>query len=329
MDYRQGLIADQIGPVEDPYPDDLLIMCSSFEERCESSLRKLRADYRCRSALIFRYSGSDRKWDEVVQTRTKSLLSNLKLVCLQNLELVTCVREDPLDGFVKFQDLLGGDQAVEGKRITIDVSAFTKEYIMLLFRLIDATKNRVRVLHTRVDYRQGRYLPLSWGVKSIASVPFYNGTHLSGQETILIAYLGYEGHRSYAVWKSCEPSRTIAVIGYSEIDPYQPGVPTRAEKSNRLLLDAGEPLVERKYVPIYDLNANIKLLKEIYEYGSLYSNNICLAPFGSKVQALAVSLFIQEIGRQTAKVHVLTARPFFYTPEYPKPPLESWQYLLF
>jgi hypothetical protein len=150
-------------------------------------------------------------------------------------------------------------------------------------------------------------MPLSWGVKSIVSVPFYNGSHRSNQETVL----------------------TVAIIGYSEVDPYETGKLTRSEKSNRLLLSLDEPFIEKRYVPIYDLNANIKLLQDLYEDAKFYSMNLCLAPFGSKVQALATSILIQKISRETAKIHVLNARPFYYTHEYPKPPLDTWEYSLF
>jgi len=334
VEYIQRPVAGEIETIDDSFPDDFFITCASFEDRCKSSVAKLADSYRCNSALVFRYSGFHKKSGTLVEEHLEFLKSHLEARCTDpgHLQLIRCIREDPLDGFIKFQDPLEVlNKPLEGKRVTIDISAFTKEYIMVLFKLINVKKNKVRVFHTRVDYRkaQKRHLPLSWGVKSIISIPFHNGSHLSSYETVLIAQLGYEGHRSYAVWQSCEPLRTIALIGHSEVDPYEPGRETRAEKANKLLLSVGEPLVEKRYLPIYNLNANLKVLREIYADDAFYEKNLCLTPLGSKVQALAASLFIQGLTNSERELHVLSARPFFYTHEYPKPPLETWEYVLF
>lgn len=334
IEYIQRRVTGKIETIDDSVPDDFFITCASFEERCKTSVAKLADSYCCNSALVFRYSGSHKKSDTLVEDHLEFLKSHLEARCTvpRRLELIRCIREDPLDGFVKLEDALQlKGKPLEGKRVTIDISTFTKEYIMVLFRLIDVKKNKVRAIHTRVDYgkAQKTKLPLSWGVKSIISVPFYNGFHLSSQDTVLIAQLGYEGHRSYAVWQSCEPLRTIALIGHSEVDPYEPGRETHAEKANKLLLSVGESLVEKRYLPIYDLDSNLKVLREVYADDAFQEKNLCLTPLGSKVQALATSVFVQELTKDERNLHVLSARPFFYTHEYPKPPLETWEYLLF
>ncbi|GAG61551.1 unnamed protein product [marine sediment metagenome] len=195
-------------------PDDLFLTCASFEERCTNSISKLDKNYRTRVALIVRFHGRDRKSRESVQDNInylKGMLTNKLSSTNSQVYVVDCDKEDPLDGFIKVEEILQSEKFVStNKNITVDISTFTKEYLLVLFNLLNISKNRVRVLYTRGEQYDKE---LSWGVKSVGSVPFYNGYHTSDSKDLLVIFCGYEGHRSYAIWESCEPDKTFAIIG--------------------------------------------------------------------------------------------------------------------
>lgn len=312
-------------------PDDLFLTCASFEKRCTNSISKLGKSYKTRTALIVRFHGRDRKSRESVQDNTnylKGLLTERVSSSSRQACVVDCDKEDPLDGFIKVEEILQSEKLIlSNKNITVDISTFTKEYLLVLFKLLDISKNRVRVLYTRgKQYDKS----LSWGVKSIGSVPFYNGYHTSGRKDLLVIFCGYEGHRSYALWESCEPSKTFAIVGTP--DEYRSGDPLEAEKQNRRLLNVGKPLVEEQRAKVYDLNETIKLIREIYnEYVEKKGYNVCISPLGTKVQALGIHAFYKEREREgkDCNLHVLYARPFDYALEYVRESGALWEYLLY
>lgn len=305
--------------------DTLFLTSTSFERRCTFAPDKLSVDYKAKNFVIVRYrerhvivSGSKRlNFDDTYSKLSEQAkISNGKVLVLE------CNTEDPLDGYIELLEILEQlKRQYELPTITLDMSTFTKQYILLFIKALFDSKVYLRVLYTSAQNYQTQ---LTWGVKSIVSVPFYNGHQISRNGTVLVIFLGYERERSLAVWKSCEPIKTVAVVCKTE--NRNGSSLTQAERLNKHLISISEAEVKR--INRFDINETINVLEELQTRYPEEKYNVVVSPLSTKVQALGLGLFFQEIARVAGRCpfSVQYSIPFDYAKEYSLGGLNLWQY---
>jgi hypothetical protein len=146
---------------------------------------------------------------------------------------------------------------------------------------------------------------LSAGVKKVLTLPNFSGIYTPGYSPLLIILLGFEPIRARGILNLFQPSRKIGITG----------IPSRADLNWRRDLardmysnffgdqDRMIECSEFVYTECYNL------LEELYkEYAQ--TNNITVAPLGSKMQTLAVLLFLEK----HPDVQLLLSIPIKYDP---------------
>jgi len=288
-------------------PDDLFICCASFEERSVASTLRIAADFRTRFAIIFVVE--EPLYKREVAHNLARLQGELKKRSAEGIFVISCQRENPVEGVAQFKKAWQKCQprGSEGPFVTIDISGFTKIYLLELlhYLIIDLNLGIPRMLHTTQKYLPAK---LTRGVEQITTVPNFFGSPAMEKETLLILLLGFEPERSLAVWKQFNPAKTIALI----TNPPRSGNPDYvkyARENNAQLLS--QPSVEVRDVPPDNPYAVKKILEAIHK-DAKGSYNMVIGPFGTKSQVVGVFLFYLEY----PKAQIVYSFPAKYTRSY-------------
>ena len=130
--------------------DEVFVVCASFEDRTTAVIDSFSEGYKVSTSFIFKYDEKN----------------------------IICDHHDPLDGLSKFRDLCKSKGVVlEGNNMTIDITTFTKQYLLVLLRFIEKQEPKsVRLFYSEPeDYAIKWDKPLSYGLIDIVSVPSYGG----------------------------------------------------------------------------------------------------------------------------------------------------------
>jgi len=293
--------------LNDTGPDDLFICCASFEERCLSSAGTMGVDFLTKYAVIFMVE--DPEFKQEIEHNMYRLQTELRNKTTEGVFVVTCQRGNPVEGVNQLGNILKQCKLDndDGPFITIDISGFTKLYLLeLLNYLVEEKKlGMPRILHTTQKYLPSR---LTRGIEQITTIPNYYGSPSLEKETAMVLLLGFEPDRAISVWKQYNPAKTLALI----TNPPRTGNPDYvkyARENNADLLS--QPSVSVRDVPPDSPQGVKEVLDSIYEEME-ESYNIVIGPFGTKSQVVGVFLFCV----QHPKVQVIYSFPATYTKSY-------------
>ncbi len=200
-------------------------------------------------------------------------------------KIATSVR-DPIAIKIEFRKLLLDSKInLEDYFIIVDITSFPKVTLLTLFSEFFEKNAKGRILYVEPrDYE----LPFSIGVKDVRLLPLYGTYYLTGRKKVMVVLLGFEGDRSYAVWKKYEPDETICLVG----EPFSDNIEWKkiAEKENDLILSSLN--VRKDAISYVDSKESLKKLNDIYE---LYKNdNFIIAPLGTKFSTISVAYFVKD-----------------------------------
>jgi hypothetical protein len=288
-------------------PDDLFICCASFEDRCLSSISKMGIHYRTRFAIIFVIE--EPLYKKQVDNNLYRLQSELGKRTSKGIFVISCQRENAIDAISQLKNIWRQckPRNPEEPFITIDISGFTKVYLLELlhYLVVELNLGIPRMLHTTQTYLPTK---LTRGVEQITTVPNFFGSPSLEKQTVLVLLLGFEPERSLAVWKQFNPAKVIALITnpprYGNLHYLK-----YAQENNSYLLS--QPSVEITNVPADNPYAVKNVLEVIYN-DTRGSFNMVIGPFGTKPQAVGVFLFCLE----HPKVQVVYSFPVKYTRSY-------------
>ena len=162
---------------------DLVIVCSSFEDRCIRGSNILsEMGTKIDNSIIFNFKETDPESRKITNldslSRNLSLISNHSFV--YNSESVS-KPEDGIKHFIEF--FIENDIDFYGKKILVDISVMPKSYYFLLFKMLYEMhiQNSIYVMYTEPGrYKEptnGQYL-LTEGLDIVKSIPGYNGSNL-------------------------------------------------------------------------------------------------------------------------------------------------------
>lgn len=302
-----------IDTIDRNIPDSIFLSAVSFEERCMNSSRLLSGDYLTERVVLVRYRGADK--DSKRNAHQNDLIKTFENHLAQDgkVTVINCDKDDPIDGSVKLREALANSNLSEA-RITIDITTFTKQYLLVLLKSIkeDHPSSLIRILYTPGHYKVSPSHPekdaLSWGVKEIKPVPGFLGNALSWRDDILVLFLGYEGEKAFQIFQKFEPKKTLAVL------PNPPSYPN-ADRPTRTLnsrilsrpIEEVETCVADALDPESTRDLLIKLSKT---YEDEKNCNLIISPLCTKIQTLGILLFLWA--KKDTNAQVVYASPFWY-----------------
>jgi len=288
-------------------PDDIFICCASFEERSLSSPALMGGQFVQKYAVIFDVEGQD--YQKQVEKNRLRLQQELRKKTTEGIFIVTCTRENPVDGIRQIGDILKQCKLdpPPGPYVTVDISSFTKIYLLELLSYMDNELGwpLPRLLHTTQKYLPTR---LTRGVEQITTIPHFYGHPSMDRPNLLVLFLGFEPDRALSIWKQHNPARTVALI----TNPPRKGSPDYlkyARQNNEALLSS--PGVEVRDVPADDPAGVRDVLGALYEEVK-DDYNMVVGPFGTKSQTVGLYLF----HRDHPAVQVIYSFPSTYTRSY-------------
>ena len=222
---------------------------------------------------------------------------------------ICCDRADPSRGVAELNRRLRsvlGD--ARGGSATLDITSLTKQYQLLLLRLLESVLglSGVQVVYTPA----GQYKPrmLTKGVRHIGLVPGFEGEFSPRKKKALITFLGFDRYRALCVWNAIEPERTIPIVG---VDEARPGWVSKALAHNVSLLRR-RGVDQAIELPCYDPFAVWSGLTAIYS-DLAKQHNVFVMPLGTKPQVLGLYLLA---ARTLANLRVIYPLAGEYTKNY-------------
>jgi hypothetical protein len=305
--YGEPVVIKQLPRLNEYGADDLFICCASFEDRCASGAAKLAPSYRVRYSIIFVIEESF--YSKEVSDQLVKLQGELSHHTAEGMYIIRCQRDNPADAIAQVKNIWNRIKPKDADEpyITLDISGFTKIYLLQLLHFLVAEQNLgiPRIIHTTQEYAPTR---LPRGVEQITTVQHFYGSISFEKQTLLLLMLGFEPERCMSVWKHFNPVRTIALITNPPRDG-QTNYLEYAENSNSSLLS--QPGVERRDIPPDDPYGVRQALESIY-HEVRDSYNGVVGPFGTKPQTVGVFLFCLE----HPKAQVVYSFPTSYTRSY-------------
>ena len=305
--HDQPVEIEHLNRINEYGPDDLFICCAGFEDRCIKAVSKMGMAFRTRFSIIFVVE--DPFYKQQVETNLFKLQAELGKRTSEGVFVVRCQRDAPTEAINQLRTVWNRCKPKDPDEpcITIDISSFTKIYLLELLHFLVAEQNMgiPRLIHTTQTYAPTR---LTRGVEQITTVPNFFGNMSMDKETLLIMFLGFEPERALSVWKHFNPAKVIGIITNPPRDGKEEYL-DYAKRNNARLLSL--PAVEVRTVPPDDPYAARNALEIIFqEVKDGY--NMVIGPFGTKSQTVGVFLFCLE----HPKAQVVYSFPSNYTRSY-------------
>jgi hypothetical protein len=280
--------------------DELFICALGFEERCLTIPSQLaEGGYSARRAVYLEY-GTNRDENAVNRPALKDCLKQIA----QNVEVIQI---DSPESAAEIRAILGsGFDAQELKRVTFDISVASNRCIFRILRVLLSTECILRLLYceakvyhpTKEEYARE---PSRWsrdesfgiehGVSEVAASPEYPGRHLDPLPNSIIVFPSFKPDRARAAISLVDPAlltRPRNAVKWLLGVPHLPEDLWRLE-AMRAINEIGADMPQFE-VSTFDYKECLAILEQVYLM-SQDSSNISLAPFGSKMQALAACLF--------------------------------------
>ena len=269
-----------ISTIRKGIPDDLFMVCASFEHRTTSAIECLSEDYRAKKGIIY-YNQ-----EFVSNLKTSKNLERLKALLRLRCNGVD-VREGslvlPEKQFAVLKDAVLSLSPASIKAITIDVTTFNREALLVLMALLrnNCALARIRVLYVS-PIRHGKWL--SRGFREVRSVIGFPGVQRARRSTMLVVLSGFEPDRVKKLIEEHEPR--IVLLGFGDPPTERHFLERNIEEQKTVLAKQD---VERFRFPANNIKkchqSCMKLLRS-----HLSDYNIILAPMSTKLSTLGAYL---------------------------------------
>jgi hypothetical protein len=186
-----------------------------------------------------------------------------------------------------------------GKRWLIDITTFTHEGLLILFRVLSEElrpedKAEFVYAHAR-EYSVGDPPERKWlskGIHEVRSVLGFPGELLPSRRTHLIVLAGFEAERALALIQEYEPSLIAIGCGDPSEDGTRGHQQTNEAVVRRLRHMVGD--IREFSFPCYDVDGTRAALK--HEAESIQGYNTIIAPMNTKISTLGAGWYATENG---------------------------------
>jgi len=270
---------------------DYFFCCASFEERCLSvaknlDVTKIRNSFLCYNEdQVDTFKGHEKKLSE--------FLSNTN-----NLQTVKLNSNKPITIAEAFLEVLNPINSVETEIFVVDITTFTHEALLILFRLLIAKKiprtNIYFLYNNASDYSinetENSEKWLTVGIKELRSVIGYSGFMSPLKKNLLMVLVGFEPERTKKLIDNYEPHVIALGVGNDYCADIASAVEINKQKHRELVNQY--PNAHTFEFSVLNPNAVKDALKNETEKFSDY--NIVIAPMNNKISTIGAALLALE-----------------------------------
>lgn len=264
---------------------DLFICSSGFESRSKSFALAIDSE-KIKNAIIFHIDENyTLSYNNLIELKSR----------IKNLETVEHPKNNPIETYDiilrRLDDFYIQNQTKEKFEIIVDVTTFTREILLILFKALNhkcyLSKAQINLIYTPAES-----YPCEWltkGVRYIRSIFGFSGMMLPSRKLMLVVLNGFENERTEEIIKSFEPNAILL------------GKPSYSESINRELCETGDSkfeeinqkhsskIVEQFEFSCVEIEKTIFTIEElIKKYGDHY--NIVLSPLNNKISTIAIAI---------------------------------------
>jgi hypothetical protein len=286
-----GLVSTFL-PFKKRKADTLLLLCSSFEQRClgfASHLMSRAAGYRAETVLVLTY---DDREDSSVRARVGRFLPDLRKLAASlsvsgRPETQNIAPFGLIEGAEFFERLFA--TLPQEASVVVDISTMTRLHLLYM---LEAAAQSARIASLRLAYtraRYGRYDTLSWGGEEPVILPGFGRPRRGEKErSRLLLFCGLEPDRCYSIWRRFGQEMCSKVL----IDSGEEDLDRCSERAERLNSYSSESEVVR--LPAFQPDAVASYIESEYRNASDANIYLYLAPMTTKWEVIAVWEFFRR-----------------------------------
>ena len=273
------------GVIENPAPgrpDELIVLCASYEERALTMVQCLSESYKARRAVVYvneEFLVGAR--GAPVRKSAYQLVEHVARHC-ERVDVAEGSLYDPHKQLDALRSNLWLDETHDHQcAVTIDTTTFNREALIVCCALLKANIRSMAIQAVYVSpIRHGSWL--SRGFRSVRNVIGFSGIYDSTQPATLVVLTGFEPERVSKIIEEHEPYRVLLGVGDP---PTSPSFLSRNLAEQELIL--ARQNVEEFRFPTTDVKECLKRLKEVTA-PFLLDSNVIIAPMSTKMSTLAV-----------------------------------------
>jgi hypothetical protein len=269
---------------------DTLITAYSYEDRIIESLDRSVRSFNIKRAIVMKYNAEDyldsstlRKW-EINKEKMCNLLKSAGIKIVE----ISCRDDDVTEPSKNLETIV----KTYGEKILIDLTGFTKNYILKLAQIFDSESTLF--LYTRSE---GHRLPTPeeqlLSINKIIPIDGFEGFVNTDKKDLIVLILGYEGNRALSFLKKFETEPIFTLIGNPHLEDESANKKyiESAKKANARLLNIHR--VALYEIPTHSYNPFLfaeNLENALRQFPSIERYNICISCLGTKMQTLGTYL---------------------------------------
>jgi len=266
---------------------DVFITAYCYEDRVVESTKRIIEQFKIGRVYIFKYNVDDYLEADAVKSWQKNKAEMERILKLAGITLkeINCKHDD-------IMELYRLNKIIHVKeKVLIDITGFTKNYILGLVRLLD--RPGTLFFYTRGEYRAPTPQELNISIRKIEILPGFEGFTRLDRKDLVVLILGYEGHRALAFLNKFDVEPVYAIMGIPfESEERNRQYINNIRKANNALLNVHRVFLSKEYThslePFLfaeDLERIIKTFPLIEQY------NVCISCLGTKLQTLGLYLY--------------------------------------
>jgi hypothetical protein len=273
-----------LGTVDGRTPDDVFVVCASFEDRASATVECLSDGYHARLGIIY---ASEEFRNETSQagSRVQLRLDAIRGILERRCDRVVTAQGSwmsPASQLSALRSVLpAGNDFLPVRAITIDTTTFTRETLLIAAAVL---RQRFRDAALRVTYVQptayGEWL--SRGFQDTRNVLGFPGVQHASRPTVLTVLSGFEPERTLRIIEEYEPS--LLLLGFGTAEPPHPFHTRNISDQQAVMLARQDH--QRFDFPAYDIGGcaqTIETLLSPYWDGC----NVVVAPMSTKLSTLS------------------------------------------
>ena len=267
---------------------DGFICCASFEDRCRVIPDAIESRKVIHSWIAF-----NREFEALSSNNLESLRGRFR----EQSTIMELGVANPIVTADAFARSLGELCAKPAARIVVDITAFTRESLLILLKFLSGRltgEQSLEFLYLRAkEYSVGDPPESKWlsrGNREIRSVLGFPGTLVPSRANHLIVLVGFEDERALNLVRECEPTLISLGVGDDTEWATAPHQDTNVARFRRLRSMLGQVRVFS--FRGYDATATKKTLRELVDAEDAY--NTIIAPMNTKISTLGAAMVALE-----------------------------------
>lgn len=283
---------------------DYFFCCASFEERCLSIIMNIESQ-KIKSAVLC-YNEDQVDTFQGHEIKLKELLLNT------NLTEIKLNSNNPLTTAIRLKEYIDKLQSFENKKFLIDITTFTHEALLILFRLLMSrgiSKENIHYAYNNALAYSVNEIDLNtkWlsaGVKEIRSIVGFSGFLSPIKKNLLIVLVGFEPERTIKIIKDYQPDIVILGVGSNHCTDHSDSIDFN-RTIHKKIQEEIQNCISFEFGVLDPFETTSALKKIVEQYSEM---NIIIAPMNNKISTLGVA----QLGLQFPNIQLCYVPARYY-----------------